>query len=863
MRPILAALVLALALTACSNGTVTGEEGPTVRIDVIADGLINPVGLAALPDGRLLVAEEGTGEGDTSAGVSLVEADGTVRRVVSGLPSGRDAGDLSGAPLVGVSPDGSLAYTAHFGSGALLTFPVPTAKTTAAAPPLAPGDLGERMTPLNDVRLTNPFDIAFDAAGAPVVTDASGNGVATVTDEGATRFLHRFGSLSDPENEALTIDPVPTGLVRIDDEYFVSLTGGCPYPEGSGRIVAIDGRRNERVVVEGLNMPIDVAVDGDGTVWVLEFARFEEGASCFTGTGYESETGRLSRIDADGRLVPVVTGLDYPGAVLPMPDGSLYVSEVFGGRVLRILLDPPAAAPPGPEQPALDSPLVFAEVAADVGIDFRHGAFSAGLSADPVAMMGGGLCWLDYDNDGWLDLYLVNSHSLDEVDAWNAEAGLPVNTLYRNQEGTFVRMDGSGAELAMRGNGCVAADLDDDGDTDIYVTADGPNALLRNEGNGQFTDVGAAAGVDAPEWSTAAAVGDVDGDGRPDLFVGGYIDLAVQVEKPVGAFPQDFPGIRDRLYVNDGDMRFREESAARGLEYETRTLGALFGDYDEDGDLDLYVANDGNPNRMYLNDGEGRFTDVTRQAGVGDSGSGMGVAGGDYDGDGALDLLVTNWEAELNALYRNQLFEGGDLTFQYTTSRIGIAGLGNGRTGWGTAWADFDLDTDLDMLIVHGRVPVTDLSTDPELVRLYGNLLAEGSPGQFREQTEQVGLREIGPLLSRGSAVADYDNDGDPDVAINTIGGAARLLRNDGGGRHWLLVDVGFAPGATVTVTLDDGLQLVRHQHVGSSYLASEDPRLHFGLGADAPVDVQVTWPNGQTTELASVGIDRIVRIEQ
>jgi len=332
----------------------------------------------------------------------------------------------------------------------------------------------------------------------------------------------------------------------------------------------------------------------------------------------------------------------------------------------------------------------------------------------------------------------------------------------------------------------------------------------------------------------------------------------VMIENPIGAFPQDHPGIQDRVYLNRGGMRF-EDVAPEGFGTD-RALGALMADYDEDGDLDLYVANDGNPNRMYLNDGAGSFTDVTTNAGVGDVGSGMGIAGGDYDGDGGLDLLVTNWDTELNALYRNELPDGGGLTFQYTTARVGIAGLGSNKTGWGTSWSDFDNDTDLDMLIVNGRVPVTDLDSDAELVRLYSNLLAQGRPGQFLEWTDQSGLREIGPFLSRGSAVADFDNDGDLDVAINTIAGPARLLRNDGSTGHWLTVDIGFAPGAIVTATLSDR-ELVRHFHAGSSYLASEDPRLHFGLGSAESVKLEVRWPDGSVTTRSGFEVDRVVRI--
>lgn len=853
-------LVLVLAAAAaCSED----QPLPPAQRVVVAEGLLNPVGLAALADGRVLVAEEGTGDDDHSAGVSIIDAGRAVTRLVSGLPSGRDSGDLSGVPLVGVAPDGDTVYLANFGQGHLWTLSLAAAVTASAA--LGPADLEPAMRPLNRVRLVNPFDIAFDDVGVPVVTDASENGVARENADGTTRFVHRFDDLRDPQRASLAIDPVPTGLARVGAEYYVTLTGGCPYPEGAGRLVAVDLERGQRTVADGLDMPIDVAVGPDGTVWVLEFARFDPEASCFTGEGYLPGTGRLSRLADGGALEPVVEGLDFPGAVVPMPDGSLYVSEVFAGKVSRITFgEKPGAAPP-----LTASPLQwqFREVAATVGLDFRHGAFRTGVFPDPVAGMGGGLCWIDYNADGWLDLYLVNSHAAAEAGFWQGEGGLPRNALYRNEGGSFVDVTASsGTGLAMRGNGCLAADLDGDGDTDLYVTADGPNALLYNGGDGTFAEQARIAGVAAPEWSTAAVAGDLNGDGLLDLIVGSYIDLERKIDKPSGAFPQDYLGIADRLYLNRGDATFQEVTAEAGLLRDDRTLGALLSDFDLDGDLDLYLANDGQANRLYRNDSAAgslgfRFVDVTEEAQVGDSGSGMGVAGGDYDGDGAFDLFVTNWEAELHALYRNAT--GDDLGFLYSTFRIGLAGLGSGTTGWGTGWGDFDHDTDLDLVVAAGRVPVTDLDSDPELVRLYGNLLAEGERGQFRDWTVVSGLEVVGPLLARGSALADFDNDGDLDMAINSIAGPAALLRNDHPAGAWL--QVGFdrvRPGTVVAATLPDGSRLVREVHAGGSYLSSDDPRLHFGLGDHGLASrLEVRWPDGRRTILEDVAAGSVLRV--
>ncbi len=307
------------------------------EITVLIEGLIHPLGMALLPDGGLLIAEEGTGQNDLSAGVSLLTAEGEIGRFISGLPSSRDSGDLSGVPFVAVSPANDRIYLSYFNAGGLLTMAIdPQRPLTLPDTPYGPNDLELTMTPLNEVRLSNAFAVAFDREGVPVVSDATENGVAKKTVDGQTRFIHRFSELLDPANERVFIDPVPTGIARVGAEYYVTLFGGCPYPAESGRLVAIDESRNERVLVDGLNMPIDVAVGPDDTIWVLEFARFAEGASCFDGSGYLPHTGRLSRIASDGSLVMVLDELNYPSAVLPLPDGSLYLSEIFANRLLHI-----------------------------------------------------------------------------------------------------------------------------------------------------------------------------------------------------------------------------------------------------------------------------------------------------------------------------------------------------------------------------------------------------------------------------------------------------------------------------------------------------------------------------------------------
>ena len=322
-------------LTAGCN--ILADPYANPNIETIADGLLSPVGMTLLPDGSLLVAEEGTGQRDHSAGVSLITPDGNVNRLISGFASSRDAGDLAGVNFVALSPDQQTIYIGHFNDGHLWTFPatevIPTSLREEA---LTPDNLTPAVMQLNNVYLVNPFDMTFDAQGVPVITDASGNGVAKENPDGTTRFIHRFEPLPNPVTPSDTIDAVPTGITRIADEYYVTLTGGCPYPENSGLLVAIDENRNQRTIIDGLNMPIDVTRGPDGTIWLLEFARFTPDATCFDGQGYQPNTGRLSRLDADGKLIPVLTNLNFPAAVLAGDDGTLYISSVFTGELWRV-----------------------------------------------------------------------------------------------------------------------------------------------------------------------------------------------------------------------------------------------------------------------------------------------------------------------------------------------------------------------------------------------------------------------------------------------------------------------------------------------------------------------------------------------
>ena len=490
-------------------------------------------------------------------------------------------------------------------------------------------------------------------------------------------------------------------------------------------------------------------------------------------------------------------------------------------------------------------------------------------------MTGGGLCWLDYDGDGWLDLFVVNGHSRNERNEWEARGGLPTTRLFRNREGRFTDVtEETGAGVALRGQGCVAADLDDDGHTDLYVTGADRSTLLWNDGE-EFEEADEDSAARVFGWHTGAAAGDIDGNGLPDLVVSGYVDEATRIPDTELGFPNTHAGSRDLLLLNEGDRKFREVGREAGLEVVRfgYGLGVVLSDFERDGDLDVHLANDSNPNRLYENvpwpggvaaDPAGlgfRFEERAAAAGVADPHAGMGVAVGDWDGDGRSDIFVSNSRGQGHALYRSNPPDANDPSF---TDVRADAGIDLDRsTGWGASWADLDNDTDLDLVLVNGYIPVTNLGRDAERIQIFRNLMAEGREGRFREVRDAV--QGVGRVVARGSAAADYDNDGDLDVAVLPLGKPLVLLQNRGASGRWLEVALEDAPpGAEVTVTFADGRKLRRQLQAGSSYLSSEDPRLHFGLGdAGSVAEVSVRWPGGEQTVLENVEANQMLEIEQ
>jgi ASPIC and UnbV/FG-GAP-like repeat len=676
-----------------------------------------------------------------------------------------------------------------------------------------------------------------------------------------------------PDAELASAGGHPQALPEVT---VVDSQGVADIDAATAQSIARDVMTDLRIEAEALERrDLDRAADAASGAWLAAlWQQIREGTAAAPTTGIERMELRLLRGDDQGppSVVAVLEGTSVPSRTveLALEDGRYRVVRSEGGTLL--------VSTPGTSAGGTLGGATFVDVAHQLGLDFRQGAFRFGMSLDTTAMMGGGLCWLDYDDDGWLDLFVVNSYADVDIVPSDTKGGLPRSRLFHNVDGHFEDVSSrSGADLPLRGNGCVAADFNGDGHTDLYMTSagynvptDGWDALLWNDGDGTFTEGAVEAGIAAKGWHSAAAVADVNGDGRPDLFVSSYTDPNFVVD-PASGFPSDHAPVRDLLYLNEGTdangrSTFREVARAAGIERTkvAHGLGALFTDFNHDGRLDLYVANDADPNQLYENVGDTtalgfRFEDVARREGVADPNAGMGIAAGDFNRDGRTDLFVTNSRGQLHAAYRSIRSSKGP-SFADARPELAAA-IGTRSTGWGDSWADLDLDGDLDLVLANGAIPVTNLAKNAQHVQVIENVSKRGGAGRFASVGERVGLERVTPTNGRGLATADFDNDGDLDIAVNSIGGRLLLLRNDAPARHWLEVRLaGFSPGAIVTATLPDGRRLVREVHAGSSYLSSEDPRVHFGLGGTTRVrTLEVRLPDGHVVRRANVGADRIV----
>ncbi len=550
----------------------------------------------------------------------------------------------------------------------------------------------------------------------------------------------------------------------------------------------------------------------------------------------------------------------------------------------------PQHEPGKPAMPTAGSALLLVDVAEQAGIDFRLTAGSPNKYHIPESVTGG-LTFFDMEGDGDLDLYLVNAGTLE------SEKGLeprPSNRLYRNDgndKNGVPRFtdwtEESGTGDTTWGMGVVAVDIEGDGDTDLYVTNYGPNKLYLNDGKGRFQEVGAQAGVDDKRMSTGATLADVDGDGDLDLFVANYVEYDIIA---AGATPRlcDWRGLRtfcgprglkgsgDSFYRNlgpgpDGIVRFEDASIESGLADQPGYYGftPAFEDFDGDGDPDLYVANDVTPNYLYLNDGKGKFREVASffQVAFDEHGreqGSMGLAVGDYDGDGLDDIVVTNFSHDTHTLYRNRVTYFEDVTFETGMGYLTLRAL-----GWGVGHYDFDLDGFRDYYFAHGHVypQVDGQGLTTEYRQLDMVLLWNGKSFSSAPQVEGLAVKKC----SRGATFGDVDNDGDIDVAVQNLDDRPSLLLNltPRENNHFLQVQLlGAAPnaggvGARVVVYAGK-LKLASTARAGGSHISSNDSRLHFGLGPRTQVDrLEIRWPDGLEETIERIQADALITVQR
>jgi enediyne biosynthesis protein E4 len=525
----------------------------------------------------------------------------------------------------------------------------------------------------------------------------------------------------------------------------------------------------------------------------------------------------------------------------------------------------------------------FTDITTASGIRFQHAVSPEKKYL--VESMSGGVLLLDYDRDGWLDIYFTNAPSVDMAQhGEKAKSAL----YHNNHDGTFSDVtDKSGVGYPCWAMGGAIADYNNDGWPDILVTCAEGIVLYRNNGNGTFTDGTREAHLGDSRWTTGAAFADYDGDGFVDLMVTRYVELDLKNLPKFGAGatchyrgiavqcgPRGMKGLGDSLYQNNGDGTFTEVSKSAGVDDVAGRygLGLVWSDFNDDGRIDLFVADDSTPNYLYRNDGNGHFADVSFASGTavaadGGEMAGMGVAVCDYDHSGRFSIHVTNFEDQNNSLYRND----GKLSFTESSYHAGIGTITVPYLSWGTGCVDLDNDGWPDLFVVNGHVyPQVDKFEAGAKYRERKLVFLNQHDGTFQDVSALVGPAVAIPQASRGAAFGDLDNDGDIDVVVENIDGAPLILRNDGGNqKHWITLELignksnRLGIGAKVTAVAGP---LVQVDEVGSggSYLSQNDLRIHFGLGEAEKVDrVSIRWPSGRDETLQGLAADRFYVVKE
>jgi enediyne biosynthesis protein E4 len=552
---------------------------------------------------------------------------------------------------------------------------------------------------------------------------------------------------------------------------------------------------------------------------------------------------------------------------------------------------PASAASPSPEQAAVVSntatqdarpsgPIRFTDVTAQAGIHFRHNSGAFGKKYLPETM-GSGVCVIDYDNDGWQDILFVNSKN------WPGHGSTKsYPALYRNNhDGTFTDVTKeAGLAVEMYGLGCTVGDFDNDGKDDLYITGLDGNHLFRNLGNGKFADVTAKAGVKDSGFATGAVWFDYDNDGKLDLYISHYVDWSIATDQSCSldnknksyCTPELYKGQSGTLFHNKGNGVFEDVTKKAGLYDPTsKSLGVALIDVDNDGWLDLFVANDTQANKLYRNNHNGTFTDMALEAGVaysdaGKKRAGMGTDAEDYDLTGKQSLVIGNFTNESLSLYHND----GSGLFSDSSVASGIASPSASSLTFSTFFFDYDLDGLPDIFAVNGHVaddisvvqPNTHYAEPPLLFHNKGN-------GKFDDVTSRTGSALTQAIVGRGAAYLDFDNDGDLDIVISTNNGPAKLLRNDNGNQNDMLRVKAIGTrsnrdgiGAKITVTTSDGLHLFKMVKSGSSYLSQSELPVTFGLGkpkANKAVSLEIVWPSGKKESARNIQPNQFLTLEE